>query len=57
VLLAAHVPEHVLGEAQIDRVDSRQEYGVAFGVLSAMRAEIVVVLNQLVECRRLLRRT
>src|SRR5947208_2213488 len=41
--------EDVLGQVQVDRVDHRQEEGAPFRILTAVRAQIAVRLNELLE--------
>ena len=53
---AADAVEHVLGDAQVDPVDDRQEHAVALGVLAAVRAEVAVRVDLAVRTPRPVRR-
>ena len=54
---AANAGEDVLCQAQVEAIDDWQEHRVALRVLPAMRAEVAVVLNELLERRGLIGRT
>ena len=51
--LPGEVGEEILGQAQVHALDDRQEHGASLGVLPAVLVEVGVLLDVVLERRRL----